>query len=53
MTLSSNTGSSTPSMGAVAQGGGELFKGFSALGNRVKYRLNINFHFANRHFNTS
>lgn len=29
-----NLGSSTPTMGSVAQGG-ELFRGFSALGNRV------------------
>lgn len=30
-----NTGTSTPSLGSVANQGGELFKGFSALGNRV------------------
>ena len=31
-----NTGTSTPSLGSVANQGGELFKGFSALGNRVR-----------------
>ena len=30
------TGTSTPSLGGVAGQGGELFKGFSALGNRVR-----------------
>ena len=29
------TGTSTPSLGGVAGQGGELFKGFSALGNRL------------------
>jgi hypothetical protein len=29
------TGTSTPSVGGVASQGGELFKGFSALGNRL------------------
>jgi hypothetical protein len=38
MTSSTSTGSvgtSTPSLGSVAGQGGELFKGFSALGNKV------------------
>jgi hypothetical protein len=36
MTMSSSIGgSSTPTMGSAGQGG-ELFKGFSALGNRVQ-----------------
>ena len=30
------TGTTTPSLGGVAGQGGELFKGFSALGNRVR-----------------
>lgn len=30
------TGTATPVLGGVAGQGGELFKGFSALGNRVK-----------------
>jgi hypothetical protein len=30
-----NTGTATPSLGGVGGQGGELFKGFSALGNRV------------------
>lgn len=29
-------GTSTPSLGSVANQGGELFKGFSALGNKVR-----------------
>lgn len=33
------TGSSTPNLGSVAGQGGELFKGFSALGNRLTDRL--------------
>lgn len=33
------TGTSTPSLGSVANQGGELFKGFSALGNRVSQHL--------------
>ena len=32
----SMTGTTTPSLGGVAGQGGELFKGFSALGNRVR-----------------
>ena len=31
-----NTGTATPVLGSVANQGGELFKGFSALGNRVR-----------------
>ncbi|KJA28629.1 hypothetical protein HYPSUDRAFT_34084 [Hypholoma sublateritium FD-334 SS-4] len=34
-----STGTSTPSLGSVANQGGELFKGFSALGNRLTDRL--------------
>ncbi|KAJ3534060.1 hypothetical protein NMY22_g7082 [Coprinellus aureogranulatus] len=33
------TGSSTPNLGGVAGQGGELFKGFSALGNKLTDRL--------------
>jgi len=39
MTMSSSaagTGHATPNLGGVAGQGGELFKGFSALGNRVR-----------------
>ncbi|KAF9469754.1 SLY1 protein [Collybia nuda] len=42
MTTSSSatgTGSATPNLGSVAGQGGELFKGFSALGNRLTDRL--------------
>ncbi|TFK41945.1 Sly1 vesicle trafficking sec1-like protein [Crucibulum laeve] len=42
MTLSSSiggTGTATPNLGGVAGQGGELFKGFSALGNRLTDRL--------------
>ncbi|PPQ64299.1 hypothetical protein CVT26_002182 [Gymnopilus dilepis] len=34
-----NTGTATPVLGSVANQGGELFKGFSALGNRLTDRL--------------
>ncbi|KAF8910017.1 Sly1 vesicle trafficking sec1-like protein [Gymnopilus junonius] len=33
------TGAATPTLGSVANQGGELFKGFSALGNRLTDRL--------------
>ncbi|KAF9556410.1 Sly1 vesicle trafficking sec1-like protein, partial [Agrocybe pediades] len=36
---SGTTGTSTPSLGSVAGQGGELFKGFSALGNRLTNQL--------------
>ena len=39
MTMSSSTagtGHATPNLGGVAGQGGELFKGFSALGNKVR-----------------
>ncbi|KAH9486371.1 Protein sly1 [Psilocybe cubensis] len=34
-----NTGTATPALGGVAGQGGELFKGFSALGNKLTDRL--------------
>ncbi|GLB35781.1 putative STXBP unc-18 SEC1 family protein [Lyophyllum shimeji] len=41
MTMSTSTasGNQTPNLGSVAGQGGELFKGFSALGNRLTDRL--------------
>ena len=46
MTMSSSTagtGHATPNLGSVAGQGGELFKGFSALGNRVRDSLFFSF----------
>jgi sec1 family domain-containing protein 1 len=37
------TGTTTPSLGGVAGQGGELFKGFSALGNRVRVIFQFDF----------
>lgn len=44
MTMSSSnagTGNATPNLSSVAGQGGELFKGFSALGNRVRHKASF------------